>query len=100
VEDITERKLAEQALRRGEERFRSLTMLSRDWYRQQDEQFRFTALFRHRAVRAMVLSPADLSRRACAANRWISDAAQMRRSPRALSPRNFGLLFLSTVHLQ
>jgi len=43
VQDITERKLAEQALHRSEQRFRSLTMLSSDWYWEQDEQFRFTA---------------------------------------------------------
>jgi PAS domain S-box-containing protein len=43
VQDITEHKLAEEALKRSEERFRSLTMLSSDWYWEQDGEFRFTS---------------------------------------------------------
>jgi len=43
VQDITERMFAEHALKRSEERFRSLTMLSSDWYWEQDAEFRFAA---------------------------------------------------------
>src|SRR5205814_6108993 len=40
--DIRERIAAEQALRRSEERFRSLNALSSDWYWEQDAEFRLT----------------------------------------------------------
>ena len=38
----TERRAAAGRMRQSEERFRSLTQLSADWYWEQDEQFRFT----------------------------------------------------------
>jgi PAS domain S-box-containing protein len=40
--DITSLKHAQQALRESEERFRSLSQLSADWFWEQDETYRFT----------------------------------------------------------
>ena len=44
VQDITERKRSEEALRQSEARFRSLTQLSSDLYWEQDDQYRFTSI--------------------------------------------------------
>ncbi len=41
TQDITARKKVEQTLRESEERFRTLTQLSSDWFWEQDEHFRF-----------------------------------------------------------
>jgi len=40
----TERRATAERMRRSEERFRSLTQLSADWYWEQDEQLRFTEI--------------------------------------------------------
>ncbi len=42
IGQFVQRKQAEELLRESEERFRSLTQLSSDWYWEQDDQFRFT----------------------------------------------------------
>jgi diguanylate cyclase (GGDEF)-like protein/PAS domain S-box-containing protein len=44
ITDISERRRAEQALRASEERFKSLTELSSDWYWEQDAELRFTLI--------------------------------------------------------
>ncbi|MDP1565277.1 MAG: PAS domain S-box protein, partial [Polaromonas sp.] len=44
LQDITERKLAEERSRANEERFRALVELSNDWFWEQDENFRFVQI--------------------------------------------------------
>jgi diguanylate cyclase (GGDEF)-like protein/PAS domain S-box-containing protein len=50
VGQFLKRKDAEQALRESEERFRSITELSSDWYWEQDREFRFTVVSAHQAA--------------------------------------------------
>jgi diguanylate cyclase (GGDEF)-like protein/PAS domain S-box-containing protein len=40
MRDVTDRRIAEQALRESEARFRALTSLSNDWYWEQDAEYR------------------------------------------------------------
>jgi PAS domain S-box-containing protein len=46
IGQLMARRAAEEAMRDSEERFRSLTQLSSDWYWEQDAEFRFTSLSR------------------------------------------------------
>ena len=48
--DVTQRREAEARVRASEERFRSLTHLSSDWYWEQDAQLRFTFVSAHREI--------------------------------------------------
>lgn len=45
----SERRAAEQAVRDSDERFRALTVLTSDWYWEQDRELRFTRFGRHEA---------------------------------------------------
>ncbi|MES2760011.1 MAG: EAL domain-containing protein [Pseudomonadota bacterium] len=44
IHDVIDRKRTEKALQESEQRFRQLVSMSSDWYWEQDEQFRFTAI--------------------------------------------------------
>jgi hypothetical protein len=60
--DVTRQVLAERALRESEERFRSLTMLSSDWFWEQDEQLRFTTMSGDVAARTGISAAEHLGR--------------------------------------
>ena len=70
--DVTEQQQAHQRLRESEQRFRSLTQLSSDWYWLQDEQFRFVRFEGDRLEKTRRVEALDLGR-----TRWDIGALNM-----------------------
>ena len=60
--DITARRSAEEALRKSEQRFRSLAQLSADWYWEQNEQLRFSYIAEEGRPKTMAPPEALLGR--------------------------------------
>ena len=75
IQEITERKVAEQILRENEGRFRALAALSSDWFWEQDEHFRFILIAGDETCSAAVTRGIAIGK-----TRWEMDYVNMSKS--------------------